>query len=186
MTVLNVNYADPGGPYASRHGDVSAAIQQAFSAWMSHFDTPRGTVSVKVTFTTLGGNFAASGGYNSFKQVGGTAKKPVYMSGFGYEVATGAGLSDDRTSGQLNLDRTWFDRTFGNAGTGAAEGQRVLQHEFGHILGFVAATSTASASAVAPSSHTTVYDQYLQFSSGSESFVGPNAVRSYAGIWVTS
>lgn len=181
MTALTVNYTAPLGPYAAQYGAVTTALNQAFNAWMSHFDAPAGAVSINVSFATLGANDVASGGPGKFVQVGTSGSKTLYMSGFGAEIATGAALSATARSGVLNIDASWFKTEFANPAANTVEIQRVLQHEIGHMLGFIGFTTTGSKGPIQPTTYTTAFDNDLSFAGTAEFFSGPNAIAAYGG-----
>ena len=183
MTALNVTFADPNGPNAAKYGAVTDAVNQAFTAWMSHFDAPQGAVTINVHFASLGTNEAASAAADYFVRVGSIGARADYMSGFAAEVETGGPLSSAVRTAELNLDTSWVAAYFANptSPASATEIQRVLQHEIGHMLGVDAFTTTNATGPVTPSSYTSNFDSYLQFSGKTETFVGPNAVASYGG-----
>ena len=181
MTVLSVNYTSPTGPYAAQYGTVTAAINQAFNAWMSHFDAPAGAVSINVSFAALGGNEVASGGPDRVVRVGTSGSKTLDMSGFGAEIATGASLSAAARSGELTLDTSWFKTEFANPAANTVEIQRVLQHEIGHMLGFIGFTTTGSTGPIQPATYTTAFDSDLSFAGTAEYFSGQNAIAAYGG-----
>ena len=181
MTALTVNYTSPLGPYAAQYGIVTTAINQAFNAWMSHFDAPAGAVTINVSFATLGASEVATGGSDKVVQVGRSGSKTLYMSGFGAEIATGAPLSVTARSGELTLDTSWFKTEFANPAASTAEIQRVLQHEIGHMLGFIGFTTTNSTGPVQPTTYTTAFDNDLSFAGTTEYFSGPNAIAAYGG-----
>ncbi len=181
MTALTVNYTAPLGPYSAQYGAVTTAINQAFNAWMSHFDAPAGTVNINVSFATLGTNEVANAGPDKVVQVGTSGSKVLYMSGFGAEVATGAPLSAAARSGDLNIDTSWFKTEFANPAANTVEIQRVLQHEIGHMLGFIGFTTTSSNGPSQPATYTTAFDNDLSFSGTSEYFSGVNAIAAYGG-----
>ena len=179
MTALTVNYTDPNGPYAAQYGTITAAINQAFNAWMSHFDAPAGAVSINVSFRLLGGNTAASAAPNGFVSVGVSGGKATYISGFAAEIATGDPLSATNRSGRLNLDTLWFNRVFADPAANAVEIQRIMQHEIGHMLGFISYTQSGATGPIRSSSSTTAFDNYLQYVGTAEYFGGPNAIAVY-------
>ncbi len=182
MTALNVTYAASAAPYANKAGDITAALNQAFNAWMSHFDAPLGSVTIKVNFAAQPTGFVASAGPNGYVTVAQTANlRSTVMSGFGAEVATGAALSEATRTGTLNLDPGWFSTYFANPAASTVEIQRVFQHEIGHMLGIIGFTSTSSLGVYPPLFSATQFDNYLRFSGKTESFVGPNAIASYGG-----
>ncbi len=187
MAALNVSIADPGGSFASKYGDLTAALNQAFGAWMSHFDAPQGIVNINVaigllaTAVPLGLGTVADSGPKGAVQIGRIAAGTVFMSGFAAEVATGAPLSDTNRTSTLNLDYIWFNNKFANPAANSAEIQRVLQHEIGRMLGFFAYSGTPGGQAVPASSTLSTLDAYLQFGGGVELFVGPNAVAQNGG-----
>ncbi len=181
MTALTVNYTAPLGPYSTQYGAMTTAINQAFNAWMSHFDAPLGAVNINVSFAALGGNEVASAGPDKVVQVGTSGSKTLYMSGFGAEVATGAPLSVAARSGDLNIDTSWFKTEFANPAANTVEIQRVLQHEIGHMLGFIGFTTTSPTGPSQPATYTTAFDNYLSFAGTAEYFSGPNAIAAYGG-----
>ena len=179
MTALSVSYTAPTGPYAAQYGTVTAAINQAFNAWMSHFDAPAGDVSISVTIRTLGTNVAASAAPNGYVPVAYSGSKATYISGFGAEIVTGAALSATAKSGRLSLDTSWFNYVFANPAANTTEIQRIMQHEIGHMLGFIGYTQSGATGPIRSSSSTTAFDNYLQYVGTAEYFGGPNAIAAY-------
>jgi hypothetical protein len=181
MTALSVNYTSPNGPYAAQYGAVTTAINQAFNAWMSHFDAPAGAVTINVTILPLGGNEVASAGPSGVVPVGVSGSKTINISGFAAEIATGAALSAATRSGALNIDSSWLNYYFANPATNTVEIQRVMQHEIGHMLGVIGYTGSGTTGPIRSSSYTTAFDNYLQFVGTAEYFGGPNAIAAYGG-----
>ena len=181
MTALTVSYTSPNGPYAAQYGAVTAAVNQGFNAWMSHFDMPAGAVTINVSIQPLGTNVAASARPDGYVIVGTSGSKATYLSGFAAEIATGASLSALTRTGQLNLDTSWFNYVFANPAANTAEIQRVVQHEIGHMLGYIAATSPGLAGPIRSTTATTAFDNYLSFAGTAEFFSGPNAIAAYGG-----
>lgn len=181
MTALSVNYTAPNGPYSAKYGDATVAINQAFNAWMAHFDAPQGAVTINVSFVTQPIGFVASAGPSGVVTVGVFGSKSVNMSGFAAEIATGAPLSATTRSAALYVDPTWFRTYFADPAANTGEIQRVLQHEVGHMLGIIGYTYTGNAGPVVSPYYTTEFDNYLRFTATAESFVGPNAIAAYGG-----
>lgn len=181
MTALSVNYTSPSGPYAAKYGAVTTAINQAFSAWMSHFDAPLGAVTINVTIQPLGGNTVASSAPSGVVPVGLSGSKVIEMSGFAAEIATGAALSATTRSAVLNIDSSWLNTYFANPAANTVEIQRVMQHEIGHMLGVIGYTGSGVTGPVRSSTYTTAFDNYLQFVGTAEYFGGPNAIAAYGG-----
>ena len=182
MTALTVNYTSPNGPYAARYGAVTAAVNQAFNAWMTHFDVPAGAATINVTIANLGYNVLASAAPDGVVTVGKSGNQAVVMSGFGAEVATGAALSTAARSAQLNLDTSWFNADFANPDANAADIQRVIQHEIGHMLGFISTSYLYAAGLISPfTSTTTAFDKYLSYAGAAEFFSGPDAIAAEGG-----
>ena len=181
MTALSVSYTSPNGPYAAQYGVVTAAINQAFNAWMSHFDAPAGAVTINVTILPLGGNTVASAGPSGVVPVGYSGSKTVNMSGFAAEIATGAALSATIRSAALNIDSSWLNTYFANPAANTVEIQRVMQHEIGHMLGFAAYTYAGVSGPIRSSSYTSAFDNYLQYVGTAEYFGGPNAIAARGG-----
>ena len=182
MTALSVNYSASSGFYAAQYGSVTAAVNQAFAAWMSHFDAPAGAVSINVNIQPLGGNTAASAGPNGIVPVAFSGSKTAYMAGFAAEIATGAPLPAVTRSAQLNIDSAWLRYYFVNPAANSVEIQRVLQHEIGHMLGFAAYTAPGAAGPIRSASSTTAFDNYLLFVGTDEYFTGPNALAVSGGV----
>ena len=178
MTALSVNYSASSSPYAAQYGTVTAAINQAFNAWMSHFDVPAGAVTINVSIGFLGYVEAADAESNGFVRLGTFGGKTDYMPGFAAEVATGDTFSATTRSAQLNINSLWL---LNDATGNPVETQRVLQHEIGHMLGFVGYTYPGVSGPIRSSSATTAFDNYLSFAGTSEYFSGPNAIASYGG-----
>ena len=183
MTALSTNYSASSGLYAAQYGAVTAAINQAFAAWMSHFDAPAGAVSINVNIQPLGANVAASAGPNGVVPVAFSGSKTAYMTGFAAEVATGAPLSELTRSARLNIDSAWLKYYFADPVANSVEIQRVLQHEIGHMLGFIGYTAPGVTGPIRSAAFTTAFDNYLVFAGTDEYFTGPNALAvSNGGI----
>jgi len=181
MTALGVNYSASSSPYAAQYGAVTAAVNQAFAAWMSHFDAPAGAVSINVTIQPLGGNEAASAAPNGAVPVALSGSKTAYMTGFAAEIATGAPLSDVTRSTRLNIDSAWLKYYFADPVANSVEIQRVLQHEIGHMLGFAATILSGVTGPIRAASATSAFDNYLLFAGTDEYFTGPNALAVSSG-----
>ena len=171
MTALNVTYADPNGPYAPRYGALTATIQQAFAAWTPHMDAPQGAVTINVKIGNLGYGEAASALITAFVPVGGFSFYPQALTGFAYEVASGASLTLAQTTGTLAIDTSFFDYVYSATNPHAAAGLQVIEHEIGHFLGFYDGYSRGVE---------TQFDHALRYSAPfNEVFTGPNAVALY-------
>ena len=181
MTALTVSYTSPAGPYAAQYGAVTTAINQAFDAWMSHFDTPAGAVTINVNILPLGGNAAASAGPSGVVSIGFSGSRTIKISGFAAEIATGAPLSATTSSAVLNIDSSWLKYYFANPAANTVEIQRVMQHEIGHMLGFASYTGSGVNGPIRSSVNTTAFDNYLQFVGTAEYFGGPNAIAANGG-----
>ncbi len=170
MTTLNLNFADPNGSNAPRFGALTATIQQAFAAWMSHMDAPLGAVTINVKVAPLPPGEAASALITDFIPVGGSKFTPLAMTGFAYEIATGARLNQAQTSATLAIDQSFFDLVYSATTPHAAAGLQVIEHEIGHFLGFYGAPSGFGR---------TLFDNNISYVGGTETFTGPNAVAQY-------
>ena len=181
MTALNVTFQAAANPYAAQFGNITAEVNQAFNAWMQYFDAPLGAVTINVNIASLGYNVAASASPSGVVPVSYAGSKTTYMSGFAAEVATGAALSDIKRSATLNIDSTWLKAFFADPAASAVEIQRVLQHEIGHMLGFIGYTYQGYAGPVRGIYSTTAFDNYIGFNAYGEYFGGPNAVAAQGG-----
>lgn len=175
---LSISFNDPGGAESRYYAGVRTVLNQAFAAWMSHFDDSRGTVTLNVGFKDSHGAEAADCGPDLVYRVGYTAGVPVYVSGFA--LAAVGGASGIQASATLTLDTTFLSQSFPNGVPAGTFGLTVMEHELGHALGFNTFLSGAPFGAPDPRLRT-AFDQSLRFAPGAETFNGAYAQASYGG-----
>lgn len=182
MTALNITFDRVSAPFAPKFGDVQAAVNQAFGAWMSHFDVPQGAVTINVQIGILPSTEPVLGAFSAYAVVS-RAGGATDMSGFGAEVASGAPLSAAARTAQLYVSSSWLNSNFADPAKNAAEIQRGLQRAIGQMLGFAVLTGhDANGGVVPPTPYaTSQFDRYIRFNGTAEAFAGPNAVAANGG-----
>jgi hypothetical protein len=169
---------DPTGIGTAVQDLVQRSLQNAFAAWLGHFDAPQGNVVLTVNFSDLG-RWAATAAPSGNTVVGMRGGTPVMLSAFGAQI--GFGGPGGSAAAVLDISTSWLMDTFPSAATPYPVWQgddvRVFEHELGHALGLDVNCNWTTG---APSTwYQTTYDQYVQVTDGQAVFTGPNADAAF-------
>lgn len=188
VTTLTVSFVDaggapaPSGPFAPQYGALSAAIQQSFAAWTSHFDVTYGAVTllVRIGFAPPGGPAQGAGGFPLL--IGRRDGKNVSVTNTVMTIATGRMNSVSLYPARLALDAGWVSRVFADPAANATEIRQVMLQGIGGVLGASSQISTASGAVVPSVDYGTSFDRYVQAAGALRAvFTGPNAEALYGG-----
>lgn len=192
---IELSFNDPSALYSAYYADIQRVAAAAANSWLDHFLDSAAPLSlgVQISFASIS---TATGRSVTSAYLGDTVSgQRLYAQGAAYEVNTGIDSNGAAMDIELTLgvdgylqNELWFDP---NPGLRAApvpwnqtDAYSVLQHEFGHALGFNGWRD--STTGVLPGNYLSTFDALVtvQTSPSGTSvmhFNGAQSMASYGG-----
>jgi PEP-CTERM motif len=191
---IEVVFDDPGAQYAAYHADIERVTLAAGAGWLSHF-LPAGStqlLTVRIGFDAM----ATATGRSLVSSFAGLGDNGVnlFAQGAAHELLTGIDPNGDDADIEIMLGtggylqhELWFDpaplQRSAEVPLWQTDAYSVLQHEFGHALGFNGwlDSSTGSASGDSISTFDALVGAHPLGDAAGLYFLGASAMAAYGG-----
>jgi hypothetical protein len=190
MSTFSVSFNDPGSVYAAYYSELSSAVAAAGATWVQSLgivsDT---TINILIQFDSK--IPTANGGSNGTIPLGIEDGYTIFPAGAMQKLLTGIDLNGAVPDGTITFGSSylantlWFDPNplvrSASMPTNKVDGETVMLHELGHVLGFNGFINGQTGATPLNGSVST-FDRYVVLGDdGTEYFTGPHAEVAYGG-----